>query len=68
MIIKAGICLDNYLGNICHCLEAKGLCAHFCKDCLSKLPPYLTMKLGKPIGHGYEEAYDSCVEFLTKKV
>jgi hypothetical protein len=26
------------------------------------------MELEKPISEGYEEAYDSCVEYLTKKV
>jgi hypothetical protein len=67
-MLKQSKYMKNYIGKICQCLETKGMCAHFCKDCLSKLTFELKMELEKPISEGYEEAYDSCVEFLTKKV
>ena len=57
--------LDTLRSNECQCGKGKKPRYSLCWGCYHELPRELQIALYKPIGNGYEDAYDEAVIYLN---
>lgn len=56
---------DEFNGNKCRCGSEKRAYVTFCGKCFYALPHNIRIMLRRKLGEGYEEAYESAVQFLV---
>lgn len=56
--------LDKLKSKECRCGRWKREGVSFCARCYWSLPEHLRVALYRPIGQGYEEAYEAAVRFF----